>query len=126
MNVIKKTKYFVLLFMAMQTFSYSQPIKKDISMTVPKTTSKTIVFVHGLFVNPASWSKWKIYFESKGYTCYIPANPCHEGNPADLRASINPNLSKIGFEDVVNNIVKLIDWFEYSKLRVHFYNQTNI
>ena len=109
MNLITKTKCFVLLFMAMQTFSYSQIIKKDSSMKILKTTSKTIVFVHGLFVNPTSWAKWKTYFESKGYTCYTPANPYHEGIPADLRANINPKLSKVGFEDVVNNIVKLID-----------------
>jgi len=109
MNVIKKTRCFILLFLAIQKFGYSQAIIKDSSMMIPKTTSKTIVFVHGLFVNPTSWTAWKAYFESKGYTCYIPASPYHAGNPADLRRNINPNLSKVGFEDVVMNIVKLID-----------------
>ena len=71
--------------------------------------SKTIVFVHGLFVNPESWAEWKAYFEAKGYKCYTPANPCHEGNPEVLRKQINPDLAKVNFEDVVNNIVKLID-----------------
>lgn len=71
--------------------------------------SKTIVFTHGLFVNPKSWNNWKDYFESKGYACYTPANPYHEGNPEDLRKNINPNLSKVGFEEVVINVVKFID-----------------
>ncbi len=73
------------------------------------TTSKTIVFIHGLFVNPTSWAEWKTYFEAKGYTCYTPANPFHEGNPVDLRNNINPKLSKLGFEDVVQNIIQLIN-----------------
>src|SRR5271156_1091506 len=98
MNLITKTTWLVLIFITMQTFVYSQTSKKESIMAKPKTTSKTIVFVHGLFVNPESWAKWKKYYESKGYTCYIPANPYHEGNPADLRANINPNLSKVGFE----------------------------
>ena len=71
--------------------------------------SKTIVFIHGLFVNPESWNAWKAYFEAKGYKCYTPANPYHEGNPADLRNNIDPRLAKVNFEDVVNNIAKLID-----------------
>ncbi len=71
--------------------------------------SKTIVFVHGLFVNNTSWSDWKTYFEAQGYTVYTPANPYHEGNPADLRANIDPRLNKVTFEEVVMNIVKLID-----------------
>jgi pimeloyl-ACP methyl ester carboxylesterase len=71
--------------------------------------SKTIVFIHGLFVNPKSWQDWKSYFEAKGYTCYTPANPFHEGDPAQLRKNINPNLAIVNFEDVINNLVEFID-----------------
>lgn len=71
--------------------------------------SKTIVLIHGLFVNNTSWAAWKTYFETQGYTVHTPANPGHEGNPADLRKNIQPGLTKVGFEDVVMNIVKLID-----------------
>lgn len=71
--------------------------------------SKTIILIHGLFVNNTSWAAWKTFFEKKGYTVYTPANPGHEGNPEDLRNSTHPQLTQTGFEDVVNNIVKLID-----------------
>lgn len=71
--------------------------------------TKTIVLIHGLFVNNTSWAAWKTYFEAKGYTVYTPANPGHEGNPAQLRANTHPELTKTGFQDVVMNIVKLID-----------------
>jgi esterase/lipase len=70
---------------------------------------KTIVLIHGLFVNNTSWNQWKNYFEAKGYAVHTPANPGHEGNPEQLRRSVHPQLTQTGFEDVVKNIVNLID-----------------
>lgn len=72
------------------------------------TKSKTIVLIHGNFVNNTSWASWKTYFEQKGYQVYAPANPGHEGTPAELRDKVHPDLVKTGFIDVVNNINKLI------------------
>lgn len=72
-------------------------------------TPKTIVLIHGMFVNNVSWQDWKTYFEHQGFTVYTPANPGHDGNPADLRTTIHPDLTKTGFEDVVMNIARLID-----------------
>ena len=72
-------------------------------------STKTIVLIHGLFVNNTSWEQWKTYFEAQGYKVYTPANPGHEGAPSKLRTTVHPDLTKTGFEDVVMNIVKLID-----------------
>ncbi|AYQ32479.1 carboxylesterase [Runella sp. SP2] len=72
-------------------------------------STKTIVLIHGLFVNNTSWAQWKTYFEAQGYKVYTPANPGHEGVPSELRTTVHPDLTKTGFEDVVMNIVKLID-----------------
>ncbi|MDQ6531108.1 alpha/beta hydrolase [Flavobacterium sp. LHD-85] len=71
--------------------------------------SKTIVLIHGNFVNDKTWTEWKKYYEQKGYTVYAPANPGHDGVPAELRARVHPDLIKTGFIDIVNNISKLID-----------------
>jgi pimeloyl-ACP methyl ester carboxylesterase len=71
--------------------------------------TKTIVLIHGNFVNNKTWTEWKRYFELKGYTVYTPANPGHEGEPAKLRTNIHPDLINTGFIDVVNNIARLID-----------------
>ncbi|MFD2940129.1 alpha/beta hydrolase [Flavobacterium notoginsengisoli] len=73
------------------------------------TKSKSIILIHGNFVNDVSWAKWKERYEQKGYTVYTPANPGHDGNPADLRKTVHPDLTKTGFIDVVNNIAKLAD-----------------
>lgn len=71
--------------------------------------STSIILIHGNFVNNTSWTKWKSYYEQKGYTVYTPANPGHDGNPSDLRQNVHPDLTKTGFIDVVNNIARLID-----------------
>lgn len=71
--------------------------------------TKHIVLIHGLFVNNTSWADWKTYFEAQGYTVHTPANPGHEGTPADLRNNIHPQLVQTGFKDLVDNIANLID-----------------
>lgn len=71
--------------------------------------SKTIVLIHGNFVNDKTWAEWKHYYEQKGYKVYAPANPGHDGIPSELRKNVHPDLTKTGFIDVVENIGKLID-----------------
>src|ERR1700722_10306271 len=71
--------------------------------------TKTIVFIHGLFVNPKSWVDWKIFFEKEGFTCFTPANPYHEGEPSFLMKNIDPNLARVDFEDVIDNLIPFLD-----------------
>ncbi|RYY59626.1 MAG: alpha/beta hydrolase [Chitinophagaceae bacterium] len=71
--------------------------------------TKTIVLIHGNFVNDKTWSEWKQRYEQRGYTVLAPANPGHNGDPAALRATVHPNLVQTGFVDIVNNLAKLID-----------------
>lgn len=71
--------------------------------------SKSIVFIHGLFVNNTTWSEWQKFFEARGFTTYAPANPKHEGNPADLRKNHPEGLNQVSLEDVVMNISRFID-----------------
>ncbi|MCE9597953.1 MAG: alpha/beta hydrolase [Spirochaetia bacterium] len=71
--------------------------------------SKTVVFVHGMFMTPASWADWQKYFEAKGYKTLAPAWPLHEGKPADLRAAHpNPELARLKLDDVVESYRKVI------------------
>ncbi|TDW47721.1 pimeloyl-ACP methyl ester carboxylesterase [Flavobacterium sp. 270] len=71
--------------------------------------SKTIVLIHGNFVNSDTWQEWKQHYEAKGYIVYTPTNPGHEGNPTELRTKVHPDLVKTGFIDVVNNINSLLN-----------------
>lgn len=71
--------------------------------------SKTIVFIHGLFMNPVSWNHWVRYFQDRGYTCHSPAYPFHEGNPAELRDKIHPDLGMLTFAQVIESLSAFID-----------------
>ncbi|HTB07520.1 MAG TPA: alpha/beta hydrolase [Bacteroidia bacterium] len=72
-------------------------------------SSKTIVFIHGLFMNPRSWESWKKYFEALGYSCHAPAFPYHEGEPANLRKNVNPKLGTLTFNQVIDSLAAYID-----------------
>lgn len=63
--------------------------------------TKTIVLLHGLFVNDRGWDEWQMYLEDKGYTVYAPAYPGHNGNPSELRAHVSPELAKTGLPEVL-------------------------
>jgi len=77
-------------------------------MTI-KNSTKTIVFIHGLFMNPNSWGDWVVFFQSKGYTCYVPPYPYHDGSPQYLRENINPHLNDLTLGDVIKSLVTFID-----------------
>jgi pimeloyl-ACP methyl ester carboxylesterase len=69
----------------------------------------TVVFIHGMLTNPKIWSDWTTYFQSKGFKCYAPAYPFHEGEPAELREKIDPALERLTFMDTINALTSFID-----------------
>ncbi|MEL6769615.1 MAG: alpha/beta fold hydrolase [Bacteroidota bacterium] len=71
--------------------------------------SNTIILIHGNFVNHHAWAHWKAHYEARGYTVYTPANPGHEGTPADLRQNVHPDLGATGFVDIVERLEQFID-----------------
>lgn len=70
---------------------------------------KTIVFIHGMFMNPRSWEEWIRYFHELGYNCIAPAWPYHEGNPLYLRRTIPEKLGTLGLDDIVAKYEKIIN-----------------
>lgn len=80
--------------------------------------SKTIVFIHGLFVNPKSWNEWKTFFENQGYMCHAPANLFHAGEPRHLREHIDPELGKVSFEDEVTHFAAYIDTLDEAPILI--------
>jgi len=63
--------------------------------------TKTIVFIHGMFQNPKSWSRWQDYFGVRGYSTLAPAWPCHEGEPRQLRENPPLALNDLGLEAIL-------------------------
>jgi pimeloyl-ACP methyl ester carboxylesterase len=66
-----------------------------------------ILFLHGLFSNPALMTDWIEFLESAGYTCHTPALPGHQ--PADLAV-----LSRITLSDYVNHALAAYDALDES------------
>ncbi|TXK52660.1 alpha/beta hydrolase [Pontibacter qinzhouensis] len=69
---------------------------------------KTIIFVHGMFQNPKSWTKWIEFFSERGYNCLAPAWPYHEGEPSALRANAPDGLGNLSLDEVVTTVERLV------------------
>jgi pimeloyl-ACP methyl ester carboxylesterase len=63
-----------------------------------------LVFVHGMFQNPESWNRWLTFFSEKGYRCFAPAWPCHEGVPATLREHPPAALGELTLDEVLARV----------------------
>lgn len=70
--------------------------------------SRTVVFIHGMFLNGKSWEHWVDYFASEGYHCVAPSWPLHAGDPAELRARPPHGLGQLELAQVVESYAREI------------------
>lgn len=72
--------------------------------------TKTIVFIHGMFMTSLCWEGWIKYFEAKGYKCIAPNWPAHEGAP-DLLRKKHPDseLGQLTLTKVVDHFTNIIN-----------------
>jgi len=63
--------------------------------------SKTIMLIHGAWLNSRSWELWRVRYEGSGYAVIAPDWPGDEGIPADLRARPRVELTKYGPREIV-------------------------
>lgn len=70
-------------------------------------SSKTIVLIHGLWVTPRSWEKFKSYYEARGYSVVAPAWPGVRGEVEDMQRDAS-SFNGIGIEQVVAHYTKII------------------
>ena len=52
--------------------------------------SKTIMLIHGAWLNAQSWEDFKARYEARGYTVIAPSWPLDDRSPVELRASPDP------------------------------------
>ncbi|MGX9119064.1 hypothetical protein ACWTU6_20740 [Mesorhizobium sp. BHbsci] len=70
--------------------------------------SKTIMLIHGAWLNAHSWEGFKARYEARGYTVIAPSWPLDDRSPAELRASPDPALAKVGIDEIINHYDRLI------------------
>ena len=71
--------------------------------------TQTIVFIHGMYMNPLCWEQWMDYFQSKGYKCLAPAWPGRDGPVETLRKQHpDPQLGKLTLADVLTLFTNVI------------------
>ncbi len=68
-----------------------------------------IVFVHGMYLNGESWQPWIDRAAARGHDSLAPSWPFHDGDPAQLRATIRPGLGRLTFGAVVDYLKAVID-----------------
>jgi pimeloyl-ACP methyl ester carboxylesterase len=61
-----------------------------------------------MYLNAASWADWIELAASKGYAAQAFSWPFHEGEPAELRAHIDPGLGRLKFGEVVASLAARI------------------
>jgi pimeloyl-ACP methyl ester carboxylesterase len=70
--------------------------------------AQDVVFIHGMFMNPASWDGWVRFFGERGYACHAPAWPFHQGQPAALRQRPDPALGRLTLGQVVEAMAEVV------------------
>lgn len=63
--------------------------------------TKTIMLIHGAWLNAKSWEHWKARFEGMGHSVIAPDWPGDDGDPADLRARPRQALTGFGPKEIV-------------------------
>jgi pimeloyl-ACP methyl ester carboxylesterase len=70
---------------------------------------RTIVFIHGMYMNALCWEHWVPWFEKKGYRCIAPSWPGRDAAPEALRAAHpEPRLGALTLRNVIDHLEGVI------------------
>lgn len=70
--------------------------------------TKTIVLIHGAWLNARSWEAFKARYEAKGFTVVAPDWPHDDRTPAELRHAPDPRLARTGQKAVIDHYDRII------------------
>ena len=69
---------------------------------------QTIVFIHGAWVTPLCWEKFRPFFETSGFRCIAPAWPHKDKSVEELRRNPPKELAGVGVPEIVDHYEKII------------------
>jgi len=70
--------------------------------------SKTIILIHGAWLNSRSWEGFKARYEAQGHTVLAPDWPLDDRTPEALRQAPDPDLAKIGQNAIIDHYGHII------------------
>ena len=70
--------------------------------------TKTIVLVHGAWLNSMAWERWIPRYEQRGYRVVAPNWPGDDGDPVDLKARPRKELTRYGPKEIVAHYERVI------------------
>jgi len=71
--------------------------------------SRTVIFVHGMYMTPICWEQWISHFEAAGYRCLAPSWPGRDKPVEALRkAHPDPQLAGLTLRAVLDHIERLV------------------
>jgi pimeloyl-ACP methyl ester carboxylesterase len=65
--------------------------------------TKTIMLIHGAWLNARSWEGFKAHYEAKGFTVVAPSWPLDDRAPAELRDNPHPDLRNVGINRILTH-----------------------
>jgi pimeloyl-ACP methyl ester carboxylesterase len=101
----------ILSILFLQIFCSSVEKNNDSNLKPTKIEkSKSIVFVHGMYMTPKSWDSWSKYFKEKGFKVYSPSYPLHDLDAEVLRKKHpDKELAKLTFAKVKAHYKEFIE-----------------
>lgn len=69
---------------------------------------RTILLIHGAWLNADSWAGFKKRYEERGYAVVAPSWPHDERRPSELRDKPDRELSKVGQRRLVDHYASII------------------
>jgi pimeloyl-ACP methyl ester carboxylesterase len=71
--------------------------------------SRTIVFIHGMYMTPLCWEHWLDYFHARSYLCVAPGWPGRDKPVEALRESHpDPELGQLTLSRIIEHYADLI------------------
>jgi pimeloyl-ACP methyl ester carboxylesterase len=69
---------------------------------------RTVMLIHGAWLTPACWDRFRGRYEAKGVTCLTPAWPLLDRPIAELQRSPHPDLGMLTVGRIVDHYASLI------------------
>jgi alpha-beta hydrolase superfamily lysophospholipase len=69
--------------------------------------TKTVLFIHGMYMTPLCWEQWAERFQTKGYRTLAPAWPGRDRSVKELQTP-DSKLGKLNLTDILDHLTKQI------------------